>query len=101
MHYLEFDTNYTLTGLMYGTTYYFTVFAMNGSRMPVQHANATYTFQKPRPVPLKDARPKMINLRARNGKASFRYKVGGPFTVVLPQGKHRVLYVLQMPSSTS
>lgn len=75
------STNYTLKNLIYNTTYYFTVFSLNGSHnMAIQHANATYKHQRPKPVGLKDAKPKIVNLRAQNGKASFRYKVGGLFT---------------------
>lgn len=62
---------------MYGKTYYFTVFAAKGSRIPIIHANATYTFKKPKPLGLKDAIPAVVNLRAQSGKASFRYKVSG------------------------
>lgn len=52
---------------------------MNGSHMAMQHANATYKYQRPKPIALKDAKPQLINLRAQGGKASFRYKVGGLF----------------------
>ncbi|XP_050425040.1 protein NDNF [Adelges cooleyi] len=77
IHYLKGNTHYTLNNLVNDKTYYFTVFAVNGSRMsPTQHANATYTFQRPRPLGLKDAKPEIVNLRALSGRASFRYKVG-------------------------
>lgn len=75
------NTNYTFKNLIYNTTYYFTVFSLNGSHnMAIQHANATYKHLRPKPIGLKDAKPKIVNLRALNGKASFRYKVGGRFT---------------------
>lgn len=77
------NTNYTLTDLVYDKTYYFTVFALNGSHMATQHANATFKFQRPKPICLKDARSKIVNLRAQNGKASFRYKVGMVFSRLL------------------
>lgn len=48
--------------------------------MSVHHVNTTYTFEKLKPMRLRDARPTTINLKAQNGKASFRYKVGGLFT---------------------
>ncbi|XP_022176309.1 protein NDNF-like [Myzus persicae] len=76
IHHLEHSTSYTMTDLIYDETYYFTVFVFHDSHIATHHANATYKFQKSKPIGLKDARPRMINLRAQNGKASFRYKVG-------------------------
>ncbi|KAF0767360.1 protein NDNF [Aphis craccivora] len=76
IHHLGFNTSYTLNDLIYDETYYFTVFVLHGPHIATHHANATYKFQKSKPIGLKDAKPKMINLRAQNGKASFRYKVG-------------------------
>lgn len=78
-----------MTDLVYDETYYFTVFVFHEHYIATHHANATYKFQKSKPIGLKDARPRMINLRAQNGKASFRYKVGGLFTCC---GKH-VLFI--------
>lgn len=78
---MGFSTNYTLTDLIYDKTYYFTVFAINGSDMAIQHANATYKFQRPKPISLKDAKPEVVNLRAQSGKVSFRYKVSVIFTL--------------------
>lgn len=86
---MGFSTNYTLTDLIYDKTYYFTVFAMNGSDMAIQHANATYKFKRPKPIPLKDAKTEVVNLRAQSGKVSFRYKVGGLITCY---GKYVVFY---------
>jgi len=64
-----------LTDLIYGKTYYFTVFAINGTRIPTVFANTTYKFERPKPIGLKDAIPAIVNLRAQNGKVSFKYKV--------------------------
>ncbi|XP_050548742.1 protein NDNF-like [Daktulosphaira vitifoliae] len=76
IQYLRNKTNYTLTDLVYNKTYFFTVFAVNGSRITaMQYATAVYTFLKPKPLGLKDAKPKVVNLRALSGKVSFRYKV--------------------------
>lgn len=83
IHHLGNSTNYTLKDLVYNKTYYFTVFSLNGSRnMAIQYANATYKYQIPKPIGLKDAKPKIVNLRAQSGKASFRYKVGGLLLIV-------------------
>ncbi|CAI6361714.1 unnamed protein product [Macrosiphum euphorbiae] len=76
IHHLEHNTSYTMTDLTYDETYYFTVFVFHELHIATHHANATYKFQKSKPIGLKDARPRVINLRAQNGKASFRYKVG-------------------------
>ncbi|XP_015379076.1 PREDICTED: uncharacterized protein LOC107173166, partial [Diuraphis noxia] len=76
IHHLDHNTSYTMTDLIYDETYYFTVFVFHELHIATHHANATYKFQKSKPIGLKDARPRMINLRAQNGKASFRYKVG-------------------------
>lgn len=80
MHHLGLYNNYTLTDLVYGTTYHFTVFSMDESNMAMHHVNTTYTYEKLKPIRLKDAKPTTVNLRAQNGKASFRYKVGGLFS---------------------
>ncbi|XP_025412476.1 protein NDNF-like isoform X2 [Sipha flava] len=76
IHHLGFHTNYTLTDLIYDRTYYFTVFALNEMRVYTQYASTTFKYQKPKPFALKDAKPRIENLRAHSGKASFRYKVG-------------------------
>ncbi|VVC33726.1 Fibronectin type III,Immunoglobulin-like fold,Protein of unknown function DUF2369 [Cinara cedri] len=76
VHHLGNNTNYTLTDLVYDKTYYFTVFSINGSQVATQYVNTTFKFQRPKPISLKDAKPKTVNLRAQNGKASFRYKIG-------------------------
>jgi hypothetical protein len=80
IHHLGFHTNYTLTDLIYDRTYYFTVFALNEMRVYTQYASTTFKYQKPKPFALKDAKPRIENLRAHSGKASFRYKVGGLFS---------------------